>query len=94
MPMPRATTFRNRFLSPLVLVGVLFCVTAWLYSVMTLREGTPTTTAHRAAETSPLMVLMRDWGLTLLVVELALLAACAIGALLTDRGERQRTRRR
>jgi hypothetical protein len=69
----------NPFYSALVVVGVVFALTASAYGVMTVRGLDP----HRAGEAG-LVGVMERHGLTLLMVELAILAVLTFAAIGTD----------
>jgi len=79
--MKRSKKSANPFYALLVLVGVAFVVSAAAFCVMTVRAtaagGVPTT-EH------PLLAWMDQHGVTLLIVELALLMISTFGAIGTD----------
>ena len=74
----------NPFYVMLVLVGVAFTVTACAYGVMTVRDLRATAPTPPDAAGEPLMALLREYGFTLLMVEIGLLAASSVGAMATD----------
>jgi hypothetical protein len=76
MPQPKA---RNPFYALLVAVGVAFALTACAYGVMTVRGLDP-----HAADEEGLVGLMDRHGLTIMAVELALLAVLTVLAIATD----------
>ncbi|MCA9248325.1 MAG: hypothetical protein KDA42_14460 [Planctomycetales bacterium] len=71
----------NPFYVLLVMAGLLFFITACAYGVMTLIAVNPGANVSRG---HPLLVLMRRHGDMLLLIELAALAACTMGAIGTD----------
>jgi hypothetical protein len=78
----------NPFYLLLVVVGVAFCITASAFGLMALREvrGPQTFAAAEegAADAHPLLALMQTHGMTILLVELGLLAAFTFAAIGTD----------
>jgi hypothetical protein len=85
---PRSNKFSNPFYGLLVVVGVLFVVTATAYGIMYLQEvrGAPALTEH------PLMAWLARYGNAALMVELALLAIGTFGAIGTDEYWQRRAR--
>jgi uncharacterized membrane protein len=69
----------NPFFAALLVVGTIFALTACAYGVMTVRGLDP----HQQDDTG-LMGVMNRWGLTILVVELAVLAVLTVLAIGTD----------
>jgi hypothetical protein len=88
--MPRPA--RNPFYAILGLVGFLFTITAAAYCVSVLRGIRPETARNGGGHA--LERLMDDHGTTILVTEIALLAAATVGAIWLDHVEGERTRRR
>ena len=76
---------RNRPINPfyplLVVVSVVFAVTACAYGVMALRAISPATAGGR----HPLLEFLDHHGMVLLMVEVAVLAAVSFLAMGTDR---------
>ena len=78
--MRRSKRAANPFYVLLVVVGILFTVTAFAYGVMTVKQIRP-----RAEQTSSqLMMFLDEHGLTLITVELAVLAFATVAAICTD----------
>lgn len=77
--MPKPQTATNPFYALLVVVGVLFVITAFAYFTMTLRQS-------HAGDSPPsgLVDFLARHGLWLLVGELVLLAIGTFGAIGTD----------
>jgi hypothetical protein len=73
----------NPFYVVLLPVGAAFCLTAIAYVVMMFRASRPGMIAD-ADQPHPLIVFMEQYGLWLLLGELALLAICTVGAIGTD----------
>jgi hypothetical protein len=71
----------NPFYPLLVVVSIIFVVTACAYGVMALRAMSPVT----ASERHPLLEFLDDHGMLLLIVEVAALAAVSFLAMGTDR---------
>lgn len=69
----------NPFYRALLVVGVVFAISACAYGVMTVRGLNP-----RLADEQGLMGLMSQHGLTILVVELVLLGILTVAAIGTD----------
>jgi len=69
----------NPFYLALVIVGVAFAVTACAYGVMTVRGLNP----HHGQE-GGLIGLMEQYGMVILVVELATLGALTFSAIASD----------
>lgn len=91
--MPKPTP-ANPFYVLLLIVGVLFALTACAYFVMALRGASPELSAspHR------LIAFLEKYGLTALIVELVVLAVATLGAIATDnywerRGRTQSTKK-
>jgi hypothetical protein len=81
----------NPFYLLLVVVGVLFVITASAYFVMAARMVDP---SDAALQSSSLVSLMDQHGLTLLVVELVLLTIATFAAIGTDEFWARRAERR
>jgi hypothetical protein len=84
----------NPFYVILVVAGVVFCLTACAYGVMTVRGIEPdvsTTTANRA---SGLMAVMDKHGMAIMSIELIVLAIATVAAIATDQFWSRRTLRR
>jgi hypothetical protein len=69
----------NPFYRALLVVGVVFAISACAYGVMTVRGLNP-----RLADEQGLMGLMSQHGMTILVVELVLLGILTVAAIGTD----------
>ena len=69
----------NPFYAVLVVAGVTFALTATMYGVMTVRG-----LDARSAEPEGVIAFMEQHGLTLMVVELVVLAALVFAAIGTD----------
>jgi len=69
----------NPFYAVLLVVGVVFAITACAYCVMTVRGLDP-----RSVDEEGLMGLMRQHGLTIMVGELAALGVLTFAAIGTD----------
>lgn len=76
--MPQKKPF-NPFYAALVVVGVVFAITACAYGVMTVRLLDP-----RLADEGGLVGLMNQHGLKMLVGELGVLAVLTVAAITTD----------
>lgn len=74
----------NPFYALLVVVGVLFTVTACAYGVMTVRDLRATTLPPEDAPGEALMEQVRQHGFMALMVELGALAVATVGAMATD----------
>jgi hypothetical protein len=79
--MPSQKPF-NPFYVLLVLLGIVFGVTACAYGVMTVKMSSAAGVA--SSLDSPVLAFLNDHGLTLLLVELALLALASFAAMGTD----------
>lgn len=84
MPVAKKEAF-NPFYFFLVLVGVVFLLTACSYGVMAFKKRDYQEAAASAAAGSGLTEFMDEHGMTLLLVELAVLAVATFGAMATDR---------
>ena len=76
--MPRSKSV-NPFYAVLVVAGVTFALTATMYGVMTVRG-----LDARAAEQEGVIAFMEQHGLTLMIVELVVLAILTFAAIGTD----------
>ena len=72
----------NPFYVLLVILGVVFGITACAYGVMTVKMSTVEGIASTSQ--SPVMKFLNDHGLTVLLVELALLGVACFAAMGTD----------
>jgi uncharacterized membrane protein len=77
-PMPQPKPI-NPFYSVLVVVGVVFAITACAYGVMTVRGLDP-----RNADESGLIGFLDDYGIWVLVGELVVLGLLTVAAIGTD----------
>jgi hypothetical protein len=83
--MRRSLKSKNPFYALLVVVGILFAVTATAYCVMAFREARPMVAdAKEPAPPHPLVAWMNENGERALVIELGLLAVFVVGAITTD----------
>lgn len=71
----------NPFYAALLVLGILFSITAIAYFVMTLRGVAPAVTEE---ESHPLMTFLDTHGVSLMGGELALLAVATVGAMWLD----------
>jgi hypothetical protein len=71
---------KNPFYALLVVVGVLFSLTACAYFVMTLQGANP----ELVRDSQGWMAVLEEHGLAILLVELAVLAVATFGAIGTD----------
>lgn len=78
----------NPFYVLLVLIGIAFFITATAFGVMTSRANSA---PDGGSAEHPLMSWMDQHGMAALGVELALLAACTVGAIGTDEYWQRRT---
>ncbi len=76
--MPRSKPV-NPFYAVLAVAGVTFALTATMYGVMTVRDLDP-----RAAEQEGVIAFMEQHGLTLMIIELVVLAVLTFVAIGTD----------
>jgi len=76
MPQPKPT---NPFYVALLPAGILFVVTACAYVVMTMRTLNP----HLADEAG-LVSVMKQHGVTIMVIELVVLGAFTVAAIASD----------
>ena len=76
--MPRSKPV-NPFYAVLVVAGVTFALTATMYGVMTVRN-----LDARSAEPVGVIAFMEQHGLTLMIVELVVLAGLTFAAIGTD----------
>jgi hypothetical protein len=72
----------NPFYVLLVILGIIFGITACAYGVMTVKMSTVEGIAM--ASDVPVMKFLNDHGLTVLLVELALLGVACFAAMGTD----------
>ena len=82
--------FRNPFYVLLLIVGIVFLITACGYAVMAARGIDPTTSAATSSSGEWLMDFMDLHGSTLMIVELGLLGVTAFAAMATDQYWMQR----
>ncbi len=79
MPQKKAA---NPFYVLLVIVGIVFGLTACAYGVMTVKMSTAAGIAENAS--SPTVQFLSEHGLTLLMVQIAVLAVTTFAAMATD----------
>src|SRR5688572_15623444 len=82
----------NPFYGLLVVIGILFVVTVCAYFVMTLRDA-KLGKAESNSPAHPLLSFIENHGLTVLTIELAVLAVATFGAIGTDDYWERRRRR-
>jgi len=70
----------NPFYVALVLIGILFTVTACAYGVMTIQQMNPSGTQ----QPHPMTALLDEYGAVILAIELILLAIATVAAIGTD----------
>ena len=93
--LPRSRKSANPFFVLLVVIGVAFVVTAMSFWVMSLNRLEAASAAPGGQATPhPLLAWLEAHGMTALVVELVLLAACTVGAIGTDDYWQRRAARR
>lgn len=73
----------NPFYAVLLIVGLLFALTACSYFAMTL-QGREASYGRTAAQNHPFVDFMDRYGFTALMIELGILAAATFGAMATD----------
>ena len=78
--MNRSKRRTNPFYVLLVVIGILFTVTACAYGVMTVKQIRP---INRSAP-SQLMTFLDEHGLTVMIIELTVLAGSTCAAIATD----------
>ncbi len=76
--MPRPQTMSNPFYLLLLVVGVLFAITACCYGVMMVQSRNPFPTS------SPLLQWIEEWGTIALATEIGVLAVLMLAAFGTD----------
>ena len=82
--MRRPQHLQNRFGLLLIVLGIVFSLSCWLYYLATVRS-LEIAAGRQPVEASRLMVFFRDQGVWLLGVELICLAACVLAVILADR---------
>ena len=88
---PKTSKAFNPFYGILVVVGVLFVMTASAYFVMTLRDANPE--SKNEMKNHPLLISVERHGLTALVAELVVLGVATFAAIGTDDYWERRRRR-
>jgi hypothetical protein len=73
----------NPFYVLLVIFGVIFCITASAYGIMALKSFSPGTQANTDSGLQ-LLKFLDQYGLYLMLAELALLGVCTFAAMATD----------
>ena len=73
----------NPFYVALVVVGVAFVVTACAFTLLLLQQNR-TTAASEFFTSNPLMRLVRDRGMTVIAIEVAVLAVASFAAMWLD----------
>ncbi len=82
---------KNPFYPLLLVVAVVFCITACSYLVMTLKRRAESTLAP-SGEASGLVVFFDDYGTHLLIGLLVALAVCTVAAMSIDDYWNRRTK--
>jgi len=82
--MARSQIRSNPFYLALVVVGVLFSITAFAYCVMAFRAVSPSAAAKASESGAGLMQLLDEYGLWIMLAQIALLALCTFAAIGTD----------
>ncbi len=83
--MNRCNKFANPFYALLLIAGIAFALTATAYGVMAFRDRDARSAISGASISEhPLMTWMSQHGETALILELAALAVCTVGAIGTD----------
>jgi hypothetical protein len=80
----RPKRFSNPFYAVLLVVGVIFSITACAYCVMAFRAVTSTQAAQVSPSGEGLMQFLDRCGLWLMVGEIIVLAIATVGAIGTD----------
>jgi len=74
----------NPFYVLLVIVGVIFFITACAYGLMALKSFSPAGAQANSAAGERLLRFMNDWGMSLMIGELVLLGISTFAAMATD----------
>jgi hypothetical protein len=74
----------NPFYIVLVIVGVAFMLTVFSHTVLAFRDASPDRVADTSASGESLMAFLRDHGVTVITVELVVLAIATVAAITTD----------
>ncbi len=82
----------NPFYALLIVAGVAFCLTAFLYSILCLRELRPEEAVNQGPLGTRLMSWLDDHGLVALLVEVAVIAILTVAAIATDEYWTKRSR--
>ncbi len=82
--MPNTGRSRNVLTLLLIVVAVLFSLSAWLYYLATIRLVQASEVTGESAGAALLMTFFRDYGTAALCVELFLLAIMVCVVILTD----------
>jgi hypothetical protein len=85
----------NPFYVLCVVAGVAFTVTACAYGLLMVRANRGLDLSSGAPEEHPLMSFLNRWGMIILSVEVAVLAAVSVAAIMLDhyRGKRLKSAR-
>ncbi len=75
----------NPFYVVLIIVGVVFAVTACAYGVMTVRMLNPDLVGETSTQGAGLMRFLDQHGFALMMIQLTLLALASFAAMATDR---------
>jgi hypothetical protein len=89
---PKSPKKRNPFYPLLVVVGLVFAITACGFAVMTVRGINPSNEFDPAIQ-GGLIPFFQEYGFTALMIELAVLALATFGAIATDEMWADRTDR-
>jgi hypothetical protein len=86
----------NPFYVLCVVAGVIFSVTACAYGLLMVRANRGLDLLNRTPEEHPLMSFLNRWGMIILGVEVAVLAAVSVAAIMLDhyRGKRLKSARK
>ncbi len=87
--MPTNKVPANPFYFVLVVLGVVFLITACAYCVMAFRAVKLGDAAVRSSDNG-LMTMLHDHGLAIFIVELALLGVATVGAIVLDQRRQNR----
>lgn len=76
--------FANPFYTALLAVGLIFLVTVSAYGVLTVKMMSPESAGEIVAAQSGIMFLLDQYGVTLLLIELAVLGVLTAAAIGSD----------
>ncbi|MGY8770723.1 MAG: hypothetical protein ACKVH8_20120, partial [Pirellulales bacterium] len=84
----------NPFFALLLVVGVAFVVSSCAYGVMTIKFMNPGGPVEQAQVQISFLEFLNRHGFTVLMIELALLTVCTVGAIITDDFWKDRSERK